>query len=209
MHFCEIIEPVQRFEIGAFICLVALCTACRSAPTNTAHVLPPTAVDHSDTPQPTAPQRTQPSVADTVVAGFGRLLTAYSSYADAEAVAGYHIPHSDLYPPSHKENTVVLRTLPRGNPDWRPYAESLYDYPPLTPESFTVDVGPSYDWGGDSTFTSGTPTSIGGRSGWLIHGGVKFAYKCGTIDDVTLWCSVTGPSELPADKFAEFVASIH
>jgi hypothetical protein len=199
---------MKRLAIGAFACLLTLGAACGRTAHNAPDLATPSATPFSVSVTPLPAATPIPDAqASAVIGAFGRLLNKFSSYADAEAVAGYHIPRSDLYPHPFTETTVVLRTLPRGEPGWRPSAESQYTYPPLAPETFVVEVGPSYDWGGDSTWTAGPTASIGDKGGWLIHG--KFAYKCGEIDGVTLWCSIWGPAALPPGKLDEFIASVH
>jgi hypothetical protein len=146
-----------------------------------------------------------------VIGTFARLLSEYTSFTDAEAAAGYHIPQSSLYPHPYPQSVVALRRLPRGKPDWRRAAESHYTYPPLAPEGITVNVGPSYLYRGDTTFTQGAPTTIAGISGYMFPSDnvFEFDYRCGTVDSVSLWCQVWGPKGMGRAKFDEFVVSLH
>jgi hypothetical protein len=130
----------------------------------------------------------------------------FTSVEEAANVAQFDIPQpSAAYPMA--TGKTHLRFLPQFE---RPVSETQYAYVPLFPTSFTVNVGPSYFWRGDETWTSGMPTQIGGLEGWMSEDGFvrDFAYKCGAIDSVTVWCVVRAPLKIAKPDFEAFVDTL-
>jgi len=136
----------------------------------------------------------------------------FTSVADAEQVAGFHIPvPGSAYPRSF--NDITLRWF---QGDRRPTAESEYTYVPMAPTSIGLVVGPSYDWdqkdgtSGEQVLSYGTPTVIGTWDGWFTHEQAAFVFRfhCGSVDGVAVWCIARTTDTIGRDGFDDFVASI-
>ena len=127
--------------------------------------------------------------------------------AEAERVAGFHIPRpSPVYQVAFATSETHLQWFPGRT---RPVSKTEYWVPNTNRSSIGVSVGPSYYWGGDSTWTNGEATTVAGKDGWLIEkgSGLHFAYRCGSVDEATLWCVVRIPNTA-ADHLAAFVGSL-
>ncbi len=139
-----------------------------------------------------------------MIGSFG--LQEFSSISDAERVAGYHIPEPSADYPMGFDQTA-LRNL-RGYR--RPMSSTEYTYAPLAPTSIGLVVAPSYDWSG--SLAKGTNTLVGGHQGWLMRNdaiAITFAFTCGTVDGVDVWCVVRAPAEVGLPAVDDFVASVH
>ena len=137
-----------------------------------------------------------------VLDSFG--LKSFSTFEQAEVVAGYHIPRATADFPMRRHET----TLRTGRTNARPSSETLYVYPAAPDLALSVDVGPSYYWS-DGAFTNGSPTTIGRWSGWLTTDSrYSFAFRCGEVDNVELWCIAWAAPELSRDVFERFVAGL-
>lgn len=134
---------------------------------------------------------------------------SYTSFEEAEQVAGYHIPHASAeYPVAFGHTTL----------QWfsqldRPKSDTQYVYPPLagTRTSIGVTVSPSYFYPkGDETVTSGKPMTVGGKAGWMLEEGFAwiFAFECGSVDDVKVWCQVMAGKEVGWEAFDQFVSTL-
>ena len=134
---------------------------------------------------------------------------SYASFEEAEQVAGYHIPRASAeYPVAFGETT--LQWFPQFD---RPKSETQYIFPPVgdTPISVGVRVAPSYFYPkGDETATSGKPMTVGGKTGWMLREDIAwvFVFDCGSVDDVKVWCQVTGVKEIGWEAFDHFVSTL-
>jgi hypothetical protein len=130
------------------------------------------------------------------------------SFAEAERLAGFRIPRSNLYPIAYANAETYLQWIDERE---RPISETQYTYPPDAPSSIGVVVGPAYYWGGDDTWTANTPAIVGGRDGWLSAGDSarSFAFKCGAVEDETVWCVIRAPSVVTDSDLDQFVASVN
>jgi hypothetical protein len=137
---------------------------------------------------------------------------SYTSFEEAEQVAGYHIPRpSDEYPLAF--GLTHLTWFPQFE---RPLSETLYVCPPLdpldpNPTSFIVIVAPSYFSSlGDEGRMSGQATTVGGKTGWAKPTDISFVfnYLCGEIDGYNVWCSVSAPKEVGWEAFEQFVSTL-
>jgi len=132
---------------------------------------------------------------------------SYASFEDAEQVAGYHIPRASAeYPVAFDQTT--LQWFPQFD---RPKSDTQYTFPPLAPTSIGVNVAPSYFYPeGDKGATSGKPMTVGGKTGWMDDGKTAwvFVFDCGAVDDVKVWCQVTGVKEIGWESFDHFVSTL-
>jgi hypothetical protein len=134
-------------------------------------------------------------------------LKSYTSFEEAEQVAGYHIPRaSDEYPVAF--GLTHLQWFPQFE---RPISNTEYTYPPLAPTSMGVVVGPSYFFGGDEESVAGKEhTTVGGKSGWLKEGDMSFFFDfiCGEVDGYNVWCGASAPKEVGWETFEHFVSTL-
>jgi hypothetical protein len=134
-------------------------------------------------------------------------IKSYSSFDEAEQVAGYHIPRpSPEYPVAF--GLTHLRWFPQFE---RPLSSTHYTYPPVAPTSIDVIVAPSYFFGGDEErFTGREHTTVGGKSGWLKEGDMSFffSFVCGEIDGYNVWCAPSAPKEVGWEAFEHFVSTL-
>jgi hypothetical protein len=132
---------------------------------------------------------------------------SYTSFEEAEQVAGYHIPRaSSEYPVGY--GLTHLQWFPELE---RPFSETQYTYPPLAPTSIGVTVTPSYFYqGGDTGATDGEPMTVGGKTGWMNEDQTAwvFIFGCGSVDHVNVWCQVTGVKEIGWEAFEHFVSTL-
>lgn len=133
----------------------------------------------------------------------------YESIEEAEQVAGFGIPRAGAeYPVNY-----TLLTWYAG--DDRPLGETSYDVPGVPQRAFGLKVGPYYHFHYahlDGSIVHGEPMTIGGRSGRMVRDDDvrwRFAFECGSVDDVTVWCEVGARKDLGFDAFEAFIASIH
>jgi hypothetical protein len=133
----------------------------------------------------------------------------YASIEEAEQVAGFHIPRAGReYPVS----STYLTWYPGED---RPESDTCYDLPGAARRSFSVKVGPYYHFhyahlGG--SIVHGQPMTMGGRSGRMVRDDEvrwRFAFECGSVDDVTVWCEVRGDKDQGLEALEAFIASIH
>jgi hypothetical protein len=147
-------------------------------------------------------------MAEQVIGGFYEGLKKYTSFEEAEAVAGYHIlrPSSE-YPVGY--GLTYLRWLKDHE---RPLSQTQYTFPSLANTSIGVEVGPSYYYPeGDKTVMSGKPMTVGGKAGWMLEDtdiAWVFVFECGSVDDMKVWCQVTAVKEVGREAFDHFVSTL-
>jgi hypothetical protein len=164
-------------------------------------------VDNAGTAQDSAPGSSK-EMAEQVIGGLFESFKSYTSFEEAEQVAGYHIlrPSSE-YPVAY--GLTYLQWSPRNRE--RPLSETNYTYPSIAPGGIRVNVVPSYFYPeGDKTATSGKPLTVGGKAGWLDEEHINwvFVFDCGSVDDVKLWCQVTAGKEIGWEAFDHFVSTL-
>lgn len=152
---------------------------------------------------------------DDVAAGFFDAFPdkSYTSFEEAEAVAGFRIPRAgDAYPVGF--GLTHLQWFP-GNDV--PVSQTEYTYPPLAPTSIGITVGPASLWAlkdgtsGEEVLMRGEPSMIGDKQGFAEFGetGWLFSFRCGSTGAEDVWCVVRAHSKIGRQGFEEFVASIH
>lgn len=133
-------------------------------------------------------------------------IEGYSSFEEAEQVAGYHVPRpSPEYPASF--GRTHLRWFPQFE---RPLSETHYSYPP-DPSSFIyVLVRPSYFSNDPTKLRSGRPMTVGGKSGWMLpdEDDYKLDYPCGEVDGYEVWCNVSASKDIGWEAFEHFVSTL-
>lgn len=137
----------------------------------------------------------------------------YTSFEEAEQVAGFHIPRpSPDYPVAYG-----LTHLQWFEGLERPQSRTIYWFTP--PDwgmgrpgvGIGVDVAPAYySPDGYPTSIDGRATAVGGKSVWLIEEEFAwvFIFDCGSVDDVKVWCQVTGPKDIGWDALDHFVSTL-
>jgi hypothetical protein len=134
-------------------------------------------------------------------------LQDYTSFEEAERVAGYHIVRpSAEYPVSF--GRTHLQWFPQFD---RPLSTTEYTFPPLAPTSIGVIVNPNYaNSKHDRALPGYHQTEVGGRAGWLKEGDLSwfFDFSCGEIDGHDLLCSVNAVKEIGWDAFEHFVSTL-
>ncbi len=102
------------------------------------------------------------------------------------------------------------QTSLRMNSRGRPLSTTEYIVPGAS-DSIGLDIGPANYWN-EGALTTGTRATIGGKDGWLLRNdsvGIVFAFQCGTVDNVGLWCLVRAPADkVGRNAFDEFVRTI-
>ena len=137
-------------------------------------------------------------------------LKRYASVQEAEQVAGLYIPRPG---PQYSATYTSLEWW--GHDHW-PVSYTSYSVVGVANRSIGVSVGPHdyLDSPSDTLIMNGTPTTIGGRSGWIMgetdvaRGTRLFAFMCGSVDDLTVWCEVDVPKHIGFDALEAFVATI-
>jgi hypothetical protein len=132
---------------------------------------------------------------------------SYTSFEEAEQVAGYHIAHpSDEYPVAF--GLTHLRWFPQFD---RPLSSTHYTFPPLAPTSIGVNVKPSYYYPeGDKTAMDAEPMTVGGKTGWMHESETAwiFIFECGSLDGYRLWCQVMCVKKVGWEAFEHFVSTL-
>jgi hypothetical protein len=133
----------------------------------------------------------------------------YASIEEAEQVAGFHIPRAG---PEYPVNYTLLTWDPGKD---LPLSETSYEVPGIPRRFFGLEVGPRYYYPyptQDRPTVEGEPMTIGGKSGWIVSEnefGWDFAFECGSVDDLTVWCEAGRGRDEGFDAFEAFIASIH
>lgn len=135
-------------------------------------------------------------------------IRSVQSFAEAEAVTGFHIvrPGSD-FPMRYGE--TAIRQLKGG----LPASETLYRYPAAPDAGLMVTVASVSTWP-QGALARGTKTDIGPRTGWLIQDGrgddpeYEFAFSCGSVAVDEIWCLVSASNQLPREVFDRFVSQL-
>jgi hypothetical protein len=147
-------------------------------------------------------------MAEQVIGRLFEGLESYTSFEEAEAVAGYHIPRpSSEYPVAY--GLTYLQWSPKSRE--RPLSETKYHFVPIPDVAIGVVVRPSYSYPeGDKTATSGESTTVGGKAGWMLREDTAwvFVFECGSVDDVKVWCQVTAVKEIGWEAFDHFVSTL-
>jgi hypothetical protein len=144
-------------------------------------------------------------LAKTVIAALDA--TEFSTVADAEAAAGFHIPvPSDSYPMAFGKTYLQIAQDQSGI-----MSTTQYTYTPLAPHSIGVDAGPASNFNVDG-FAKAPTRTLGTRSGHLLRNdptAIQFAFEYGmAVDGQSLWCVVQAPAEIGLDGFEEFVGTL-
>jgi hypothetical protein len=129
----------------------------------------------------------------------------YSSFAEAEVAAGYHIPQ-----PGAQYQAIEGTFLRTGGGQPRPASSSNYLLPGAQrQQTIVVDVAPAYYWP-EGALTLGDRTRVGEHEGWVRAFGTGWIFKfaCGNVDNVDLWCVIRSAQGVPRPAFEEFVSSI-
>jgi hypothetical protein len=116
----------------------------------------------------------------------------YTSVQEAEQAAGFHIPAAG------SEYSVTDTYLERWGDDGWPSSHTSYAVAGVANRVISVIVEP-HDYLDTPRYTfveDGTPTTIGGRAGWIIGEDEAARWRtlvfvCGTVDDLKVWCEVS------------------
>jgi hypothetical protein len=170
----------------------------------------------SQEPQAVTPAATASAPGqDDVAAGFFDDFPSksYTSFEEAESVAGFRIPRAgEAYPVGF--GLTHLQWFP-GND--MPVSHTEYAYTPQASTSIGIAVGPASLWAlkdgtrGEEVLTRGDPTTIGDKQGFGNFGETLwlFNFRCGSTGAEDVWCVVRAHSKVGRQGFDEFVSSIH
>jgi len=170
----------------------------------------------SNRPEDRPPQAesTSTPTQDQVAAGFFDAFPSksYTSFEEAEAVAGFHIPRAgDAYPVAF--GLTDLQWFPGID---APVSQTEYTYPPLDKTSIGIAVGPAVIWSlkdgtpGEEVLSHGEPLTIGGKRGFADLREIWFfSFRCGSTAKEDIWCVVRASPKVGRQGFDDFIASIH
>jgi hypothetical protein len=131
-------------------------------------------------------------------------ISRFTSFDEAESVAGYHIPRTSTYP--LRWGFVYLQPSPR--PSSAPEARAIYVGPRETSLHFHV-LAPGV-WSEGPPGGSLRKATLGGWEGEVLEDEddyAEFAFQCTEFEGSRLWCVISAPDQ-NLDELDQFLATL-